>query len=106
MPYFIPLNLVHAAVPFKNKRKQRALWSLSMTRSDTSRFINPNMANPWSDPEQQFFQTFWEKTTPRVRSLFGWPKEGHPYYTETTLKNISMRFPNMDLSPYQVRIDT
>ena len=43
---FYSSYLVHAAVPFKNKRKQRALWSLSMTRSDTSRFINPNMASP------------------------------------------------------------
>ena len=103
---FYSSYLVHAAVPFKNKRKQRALWSLSMTRSDTSRFINPNMASPWNGPEQQFFQIFWEKTTPRVRTLFGWAKEGHPYYTETTLKSISMRFPKMDLSPYQVRIDS
>ena len=97
---FYSSYLIHAAVPFKNKRKQRAFWTLSMARGDTSRWTK--LANPWSGPEQQFFQPFWEKTTPRVRTLFGWPKVGHEFYTETTLKGISHRFPNMDLSPYQV----
>ena len=96
---FYSSYLIHAAVPFENKRKQRAFWTLSMARGDTSRWTK--LANPWSGPEQKFFQPFWEKTTPRVRSLFGWPEVGHAYYTETTLKGISMRFPNMDLSPYQ-----
>ena len=96
---FYSSYLIHAAVPFENKRKQRAFWTLSMARGDTSRWTK--LANPWSGPEQKFFQPFWENTTPRVRALFGWPEVGHAYYTETTLKGISMRFPNMDLSPYQ-----
>ena len=96
---FYSSYLIHAAVPFENKRKQRAFWTLSMARGDTSRWTK--LANPWSGPQQKFFQPFWEKTTPRVRALFGWPEVGHAYYTETTLKGISMRFPNMDLSPYQ-----
>ena len=97
---FYSSYLIHAAVPFKNKLKQRAFWTLSMARGDTSRWTK--LANPWSGPEQQFFQPFWEKTTPRVRTLFGWPEVGHAFYTETTLKGISHRFPNMDLSPYRV----
>ena len=98
---FYSSYLIHAAVPFENKRKQRALWTLSMARGDTSRWTK--LSNPWSGPEQQFFQPFWEKATPRVRTLFGWPELGHAFYTETTLKGISQRFPNMDLSPYQVQ---
>lgn len=90
---------VHAAVPFKDKRQQRALWTLSMARGDTSQWTK--LANPWSRPERQFFLPFWEKTTPRVRSLFGWPVPGHPYYTETTLAGIKIQYPNMDLTPYQ-----
>ena len=97
---FYSSYLIHAAVPFKNKLKQRAFWTLSMARSDTSRWTK--LANPCSGPEQQFFQPFWEKTTPRVRTLFGWPEVGHAFYTEITLKGISHRFPNMDLSPYRV----
>ena len=70
---FYSSYLIHAANPFENKRKQRAFWTLSMARGDTSRWTK--LANPWSGPEQQFFQPFWEKTTPRVRSLFGWVLE-------------------------------
>ena len=96
---FYSSYLIHAAVPFENKRKQRAFWTLSMARSDTSRWTK--LANPWSGPERRFFQPFWEKTTPFVRSLFGWPAPGHAYYTETTLKALAIQFPNMDLTPYQ-----
>ena len=98
---FYSSYLIHAAVPFENKCKQRALWTLSMARGDTSCWTK--LANPWGGSEQQFFQPFWEKTTPRVRTLFGWPELGHAFYTETTLKGISQRFPNMNLSPYQVQ---
>ena len=94
--------LIHAAVPFTNKRKQRAFWTLSLARGDTSRWTK--LANPWLGPEQQFFQPFWEKTTPRVRTLFGWPQPGHAYYTDITLKGIAQRFPNMDLTPYRSQI--
>jgi hypothetical protein len=91
--------LIHAAVPFTNKRKQRAFWTLSLARGDTGRWTK--LANPWLGPEQQFFGPFWEKTTPRVRTLFGWPQPGHAYYTDITLKGIAQRFPNMDLTPYR-----
>jgi ectoine hydroxylase-related dioxygenase (phytanoyl-CoA dioxygenase family) len=96
---FYSSYLIHAAVPFKNKRKQRAFWTLSMARGDASRWTK--LANPWSGPERLFFQPFWEKTTPLVRSLFGWPAPGHAYYTEATLKGIAIQYPNMDLTPYQ-----
>ncbi len=96
---FYSSYLIHAAVPFKNKRKQRAFWTLSMARGDCSRWIK--LANPWSGPERKFFQPFWEETTPLVRALFGWPPPGHPYYTETTLKALAIQFPNMDLTPYR-----
>lgn len=96
---FYSSYLIHAAVPFKDKRKQRALWTLSMARGDTSRWIK--LANPWSRPERPFSEPFWEKTTPSVRALFGWPPPGHAYYSETTLKGLAMKYPNMDLTPYQ-----
>ncbi len=92
--------LIHAAVPFTNKRKQRAFWTLSLARGDNSRFTK--LANPWLGPEQQFFKPFWEKTTPRVRTLFGWPQPGHAYYSDITLNGIAIQFPNMDLTPYRV----
>ena len=71
---FYSSYLVHAAVPFRNRRKQRALWTLSMSQADTCRWTN--LANPWVAPEQSFIKPFWETTTPRVRTLFGWPAPG------------------------------
>lgn len=94
--------LIHAASPFTNMRKQRAVWTLSMGRGDTSAWTR--LTNAWNSPERAFFERFWQKTTPMVRSLFGWPAPGHAYYTEKTLKGIAIQFPNMDLSPYQEKI--
>ncbi len=96
---FYSSYLIHAAVPFTNKHKQRALWTLSMARSDASGWTK--LANPWSRPEREHFIPFWETTTPRVRTLFGWPEPGHAYYTATTLQALAIQFPNMDLTPYQ-----
>lgn len=95
---FYSSYLVHAAIPFENKRTQRALWTLSMARADNSGWTK--LANPWSGPERAFIQPFWQKTTPRVRSLFGWPPPGHAYYTSATLENLAAIFPDMDLTPY------
>ena len=92
--------LIHAAVPFKDKRQQRACWTLSLAREATSRWTK--LANPWSGPERQHFQPFWEQATPRVRSIFGWPPPGHDYYTEATFKSLALNYPEMDLSPYRL----
>lgn len=94
--------LIHAAVPFSNRRKQRALWTLSMARGDTSAWTR--LTNSWNSNERPFFEQLWQKTTPKVRSLFGWPAPGHVYYTETTLKGIAIQFPDMDLTPYHEKI--
>ena len=95
---FYSSYLVHAAVPFENKRKQRAFWTLSMARIENSRFTK--LANPWTGPEREHILPFWEMTTPRVRSLFGWPAPGEAYYDEATLANLAVLYPNLDLSPY------
>ena len=100
--FFYSSCLIHAAVPFANKRKQRALWTLSMARGDTSAWIR--LTNSWNSPERAFFERFWVKTTPLVRSLFGWPPPGHGYYTETTLRGVATLFPDMDISPYEENI--
>ena len=96
---FYSSYLVHAAVPFRNRRKQRALWTLSMSRADTCRWTK--LANPWVAPEQSFIKPFWETTTPRVRTLFGWPAPGSDYYCQETIENLTIMYPNMNLAPYR-----
>ena len=95
---FVSSYLVHAAVPFRNRRRQRAFWTLSMCRADNSRWTK--LANPWTGPEREHIKPFWETTTPRVRTLFGWPPPGHPYYDGDTLANLEVLFPGLDLTPY------
>ena len=91
--------LVHAAVPFKDKRQQRSLWTLSLGRDAAQAFTR--FAVPYHYGERDAFIPYWTKTTPRVRSLFGWPPPGHPYYTPQTVDMLELRFPGMDLSPYR-----
>ena len=96
---FYSSYLLHSAQPFQNRRKQRALWTLSMCRSDADRWTR--FSNPFIYGEREFMLPFVTRTTPRVRSLFGWPEPGHPYYTEKTLELLSNAFPGIDVAPYR-----
>ena len=40
------------------------------------------------------------RMTPRERDLFGWPPAGSPYWNAQTLRDVAVRYPHMDLSPY------
>lgn len=91
--------LVHGAVPFANKRKQRAVWTMSIGRADNIGWNRYSHIYHYSDRE--FAIPFWSRATPRVRSLFGWPLPGDPYYTPETLEMLAAWFPEMDLQPYQ-----
>lgn len=42
-----------------------------------------------------------ERTTPRERSLFGFPAPGDPYWDEQTLADTQLRYPRADLTPYR-----
>ena len=38
--------------------------------------------------------------TPRQRDLFGWPPPGSDYWNEQTLRDVALRYPKMDMTPY------
>jgi hypothetical protein len=90
--------LVHAAQPFADKRQQRAAWTLSLGRASDMAY--DRFGNAFLYGERQFTLPFWTRTSERVRSLFGWPRPGHPYYTPVTLELLGLQYPGMDLSPY------
>ena len=48
---------------------------------------------------------FLTQTTPRVRSVFGFPEPGHPYYTEKTLDLLESTILGMDVRPYREAIE-
>ncbi len=56
----------------------------------------------WPDhAEKAAFGEALTKMTPRQRDLFGWPPAGSDYWSEQTLRDVQMRYPEMDLSPYR-----
>jgi len=40
------------------------------------------------------------RMSPRERDLFGWPPAGSDYWNEQTLRDVGLRYPGIDLSPY------
>lgn len=96
---FYSSYLVHAAVPFANKRRQRALWTLSCCRADAS--SSTKYSNVYRFGERDTWIPFCNRTSPRVRALFGWPRSGDPYYTPQTLDLLRRWWPDMDLAPYR-----
>jgi hypothetical protein len=42
--------------------------------------------------------------TPRQRDLFGWPPIGSDYWNAQTLRDVQMRYPDLDLSPYRLGV--
>ena len=47
---------------------------------------------------------FMEKINVKQRNLFDIPQPGHPYWNEQTLKDMQLRYPRMDLTPYQPKL--
>ncbi len=93
---------VHAAIPFRNKRNRRATWGFTVCSSTSSDWMTRHIGE--RGLETKFTHAFWAKTTPRVRSLFGWPMPGHPYYTSETLSLLASWYPGIDLSPYEEQL--
>ncbi len=41
------------------------------------------------------------RTSVRERDLFGFPPPGHEYWNEQTLRDVGLRYPGMDVTPYR-----
>jgi hypothetical protein len=91
--------LVHAAIPFTDKTQQRSLWGVNVARAADAAYNR--YANAFAYGERDFTIPFWSQTSARVRSLFGWPEAGHPYYTPHTLELLAQQYPQMNLTPYR-----
>jgi len=63
----------------------------------------------WPDEsERPAWDEAMTKMTPRQRDLFGWPPIGSDYWNAQTLRDVQMRYPDLDLAPYRpvVRSDS
>ncbi len=58
----------------------------------------------WPDhSEKKVWDEAMSKMSPRQRDLFGWPPIGSDYWDAQTLRDVQMRYPEMDLGPYRPR---
>ena len=56
----------------------------------------------WSQMgEKPEMQAFIERCTPRQREVLGFPPPGHPYWNRDTIAAVKLRYPKMDMTPYQ-----
>jgi ectoine hydroxylase-related dioxygenase (phytanoyl-CoA dioxygenase family) len=99
---FYSSSLIHAAQPFANKQKQRAFWTLSMARREHAGW--KKFANPFTYGERDFLLPFLCRSSARVRSLFGWPEAGDPYFTANTIDLLEHWIPGMDVSEYRTAL--
>jgi ectoine hydroxylase-related dioxygenase (phytanoyl-CoA dioxygenase family) len=51
--------------------------------------------------ELPLMQQFLEWATPRQREAIGFPAAGDPYWNDATIQAVSLRYPDMDMSPYR-----
>lgn len=50
---------------------------------------------------QDQWSSFVERATPRQLRAFGFPPPGHPYWTPETLVGMALRYPGLNISPWQ-----
>jgi hypothetical protein len=48
------------------------------------------------------FHKFVSTASPRQLAVLGFPKPGHPYWTEETLAGVAARYPGLDMGPWRV----
>jgi hypothetical protein len=94
---FYSSHTPHAAQPFADKDRQRAVLFFAIGRRDTCAWTQVESRDK---EESQRLKPFLARTTTRVRGLFGWPKPGNEFYTPTSLDLIHKKYPEMDISDY------
>ncbi len=91
--------VLHAAQPFRDRRRQRPFWTLSVGRRDHASFCR--YADPFLHGERDHLRPWLIRATPRLRTLLGWPPPGDPYYTPATLTLLERAYPGIGLAPYR-----
>jgi hypothetical protein len=83
----------------------------AMTRSHGARYtIHVNFRpegvdwisrHPWQKyTNKSPWHAFVARATPEQLALFGFPRPGHPYWTDETIRGVAERYPGLDLSPW------
>jgi hypothetical protein len=84
----------------------------ALTGVQRSRFVlladYQSRGNPWMGKiswpgraNRPLWDGLLARATPRERNLFGFPLPGSEYWNEQTLRDVALRWPGLDMTPYQ-----
>lgn len=94
-------DILHRGSDFKGT--ERARFSLLADYQVRGTTWGGKMAWPKQSPQR------WAKLMPRCtvreRDLFGFPRPGDPYWNSKTLADVALRYPGMDMTPYEEEHD-
>ena len=91
--------LLHRARRVRDPRSRRMLFAISVGARGRGAFCRNE--NLFSYEVRDALRPVLTWTTPRVRTLLGWPPPGDAYYGARTLELLARMFPGIDLAPYR-----
>jgi len=91
--------VLHSPQPFGDRRRRRALWTLSLGRRSNAAWCRHD--NPFGYENRAITRIAIARTTTAVRTLLGWPPPGDPYYSPSTLAALASCYPGIDLADYR-----
>ncbi|HWA63135.1 MAG TPA: phytanoyl-CoA dioxygenase family protein [Caulobacteraceae bacterium] len=90
-------DVLHRGSNFKAPGRSRFVMPVDFT----ARGWRWNGKMSWPDhADRPGFREAMINMTPRQRDLFGWPPAGSEYWNAQTLRDVALRYPGIDLSPY------
>jgi hypothetical protein len=102
----LPVTAGAPALPHGYLRPQRPEFYARHGSAPTPATSTPTTNGPAAirgetTPSTRTGTPFAEQATARQLQLFGFPPPGHPYWTPQTLRDLAVRYPGLDTSPWQ-----
>lgn len=90
-------DILHRGSDFKAPDRSRFVMLVDFQR----RGWRWNGKMSWPDHANRLDRTgVMVRMSPRERDLFGWPPPGSDYWNAQTLRDVALRYPGIDLTPY------
>ncbi|HEY1448970.1 MAG TPA: hypothetical protein VGF33_10570, partial [Caulobacteraceae bacterium] len=90
-------DVLHRGSDFKAPGRSRFVMLVDFQR----RGWRWNGKMSWPDhADRQGMTEAMVRMSPRERDLFGWPPVGSDYWNTQTLRDVALRYPGIDLTPY------
>jgi hypothetical protein len=94
-------DVYHRSVDVTTPGVRRIMMHVSYRLADAEWSQYQGWAFTGFSPE---WHTFVQAGNPRTLALFGFPKPGHPYWTDETIKRVNARYPGLDMTPWHAAL--